>query len=69
MKKATLILLATALTYTTATALPDSLKVDTTLNLSGVTVKGMRTINKVDRQVLLPTKAMKRSAGNGYELL
>lgn len=69
MKKATLILLATALTYTTATAQSDSLKVDTTLNLSGVTVKGMRSINKVDRQVLLPTKAMKRSAGNGYELL
>lgn len=68
-KNIPLMLLAASLACTTAAAQTDSLKVDTTLNLSGVTVKGTRTIQKVDRQVLLPTKAMKGAAGNGYELL
>lgn len=47
----------------------DSLSVDTTMTLSGVTVTGARIYSKVDRQVILPTKAMVRHSSDGYELL
>lgn len=61
--------LAATLTFVVANAQTDTLKVDTTYNLSGVTVNGMRVINKVDRQVLLPTSKMKKLSSNGYDLL
>lgn len=61
--------LAATLTFAVANAQTDTLKVDTTYNLSGVTVNGMRVINKVDRQVLLPTSKMKKLSSNGYDLL
>ena len=61
--------LAATLTFAVANAQTDTLKIDTTYNLSGVTVKGMRVINKVDRQVLLPTSKMKKLSSNGYDLL
>lgn len=52
-----------------AMAQNDSLKVDTTMSLSGVTVTGARIYNKVDRQVFMPTKAIVRSSTDGYDLL
>ncbi len=52
-----------------ATAQTDTLAVDTTLTLGEVTVNGMRTIQKVDRTLYLPTKKMARSSANGYDLL
>lgn len=61
--------LAATLTFAVANAQTDTLKIDTTYNLSGVTVNGMRVINKVDRQVLLPTSKMKKLSSNGYDLL
>ena len=54
---------------TAAAAQTDSLAVDTTLTLGEVTVNGMRTIQKVDRTLFLPTKKMARSSANGYDLL
>lgn len=70
MKASTLITaLVATLTGTTAHAQTDSLAVDTTLNLSGVTVRAARVINKVDRQLLIPSKAQVRSSANGYDLL
>ena len=53
----------------TASAQTDTLAVDTTLVLGEVTVNGMRTIQKVDRTLFLPTKKMARSSANGYDLL
>ena len=52
-----------------AAAQTDTLAVDTTLTLGEVTVNGMRTIQKVDRTLFLPTKKMARSSANGYDLL
>ncbi len=53
----------------TASAQTDTLAVDTTLVLGEVTVNGMRTIQKVDRTLFLPTRKMARSSANGYDLL
>lgn len=47
-----------ACTAGTAAAQTDSLEVDTTLTLGEITVKGMRVIKKVDRQLIIPTKEM-----------
>lgn len=52
----------------------DSTKTDTTdiaktAELGEVTVNGVRVINKVDRQLLIPTKNMVNAASDGYELL
>ena len=60
---------AAALIGTAAHAQTDSIEVDTTYTLGEVTVNGMRVINKVDRQVLLPTSTMKKHSSNGYDLL
>jgi len=51
------------------TAQTDTLKVDTTLQLGSVTVTGARIINKVDRQVVFPTKAIVKHSADGYDLL
>lgn len=60
---------AAALIGAAAHAQTDSIEVDTTYTLGEVTVNGMRVINKVDRQVLLPTSTMKKHSSNGYDLL
>lgn len=60
---------AAALIGVAAHAQTDSIEVDTTYTLGEVTVNGMRVINKVDRQVLLPTSTMKKHSSNGYDLL
>lgn len=60
---------AAALIGAAANAQTDSIEVDTTYTLGEVTVNGMRVINKVDRQVLLPTSTMKKHSSNGYDLL
>ncbi len=60
---------AAALIGAAAYAQTDSIEVDTTYTLGEVTVNGMRVINKVDRQVLLPTSTMKKHSSNGYDLL
>lgn len=60
---------AAAMIGTAANAQTDSIEVDTTYTLGEVTVNGMRVINKVDRQVLLPTSTMKKHSSNGYDLL
>lgn len=57
-----------------AMAQTDSTKIDTTgisrtMTLGEVTVNGMRVINKIDRQLLIPTKEMVKSSSNGYDLL
>lgn len=68
--KSKLCLILAALTLCgAATAQTDTLAVDTTLTLGEVTVNGMRTIQKVDRTLFLPTKKMARSSANGYDLL
>lgn len=64
----------TACTATSAMAQADSTKTDTTAiaktaELGEVTVNGVRVINKVDRQLLIPTKNMVKASSNGYELL
>lgn len=64
----------TACTATAAMAQADSTKTDTTdiaktAELGEVTVNGVRVINKVDRQLLIPTKNMVKAATDGYELL
>ena len=58
-----------ACTAGTAAAQTDSLEVDTTLTLGEITVKGMRVIKKVDRQLIIPTKEMVKASSNGFELL
>lgn len=60
---------AAAMIGAAANAQTDSIEVDTTYTLGEVTVNGMRVINKVDRQVLLPTSTMKKHSSNGYDLL
>lgn len=60
---------AAALIGAAAHAQTDLIEVDTTYTLGEVTVNGMRVINKVDRQVLLPTSTMKKHSSNGYDLL
>lgn len=60
---------AAAMIGDAANAQTDSIEVDTTYTLGEVTVNGMRVINKVDRQVLLPTSTMKKHSSNGYDLL
>lgn len=60
---------AAALIGAAAHAQTDSIEVDTTYTLGEVTVNGMRVINKVDLQVLLPTSTMKKHSSNGYDLL
>ena len=69
MKNKLLTTLAAMTFCATAAAQTDSLAVDTTLTLGEVTVNGMRTIQKVDRTLFLPTKKMARSSANGYDLL
>lgn len=69
MKNKLLATLAAMTFCATAAAQTDSLAVDTTLTLGEVTVNGMRTIQKVDRTLFLPTKKMARSSANGYDLL
>lgn len=69
MKNKLLATLATMTFCATAAAQTDSLAVDTTLTLGEVTVNGMRTIQKADRTLFLPTKKMARSSANGYDLL
>ena len=69
MKNKLLATLAAMTLCTAAAAQTDSLAVDTTLTLGEVTVNGMRTIQKVDRTLFLPTKKMARSSANGYDLL
>lgn len=69
MKNKLLTTLAAITFCATAAAQTDSLAVDTTLTLGEVTVNGMRTIQKVDRTLFLPTKKMARSSANGYDLL
>ncbi len=39
------------------------------VSLKGVTVTGAKVIQKVDRQLIIPTKAMVNSSADGYELL
>lgn len=56
-----LTMLAASMASISMYAQTDSLKVDTTYTLGEVTVRGMRVINKVDRQILLPTSAMKNT--------
>lgn len=68
--KSKLCLILAALAFCgAAAAQTDTLAVDTTLTLGEVTVNGMRTIQKVDRTLFLPTKKMARSSANGYDLL
>lgn len=55
---------AAAMIGAAANAQTDSIEVDTTYTLGEVTVNGMRVINKVDRQVLLPTSTMKKHSSN-----
>lgn len=50
-------------------AVSDSLKTDTVFNLKEVTVSGARIIQKVDRQVILPTQTIVKHSTNGYDLL
>ena len=69
MKNKLLTTLAAMTLCTAAAAQTDTLAVDTTLTLGEVTVNGMRTIQKVDRTLFLPTKKMARSSANGYDLL
>lgn len=69
MKNKLLTTLAAMTFCATAAAQTDSLAIDTTLTLGEVTVNGMRTIQKVDRTLFLPTKKMARSSANGYDLL
>ena len=69
MKNKLLTTLAAMAFCATASAQTDTLAVDTTLVLGEVTVNGMRTIQKVDRTLFLPTKKMARSSANGYDLL
>lgn len=70
MRKHALILIITAATTcATATAQTDTLQVDTTYNLGGITVKTNRKIQKADRQLFIPSKQAIRSSSNGYELL
>lgn len=69
MKNKLLATLAAMTFCATAAAQTDSLAVDTTLTLGEVTVNGMRTIQKADRTLFLPTKKMARSSANGYDLL
>ena len=69
MKNKLLTTLAAITFCATAAAQTDSLAVDTTLTLGEVTVNGMRTIQKADRTLFLPTKKMARSSANGYDLL
>lgn len=64
-----LTVLAASMASISMYAQTDSLKVDTTYTLGEVTVRGMRVINKVDRQILLPTSAMKKHSSDGYDLL
>ncbi len=52
-----------------AKAVSDSLKTDTVFNLKEVTVSGARIIQKVDRQVILPTQTIVKHSTNGYDLL
>lgn len=47
----------------------DTLAVDTTLNLEGVTVTGARIINRADRKLVTPIRAQVRNSNNGYDLL
>lgn len=69
MRNIILILSLMACTAGTAAAQTDSLEVDTTLTLGEITVKGMRVIKKVDRQLIIPTKEMVKASSNGFELL
>ena len=69
MKNKLLTTLAAMTFCATAAAQTDSLAIDTTLTLGEVTVNGMRTIQKADRTLFLPTKKMARSSANGYDLL
>lgn len=70
MKTQTIIaVFAAAMIGAAAHAQTDSIEVDTTYTLGEVTVNGMRVINKVDRQVILPTSTMKKHSSNGYDLL
>lgn len=64
-----IVVFAAAMIGAAANAQTDSIEVDTTYTLGEVTVNGMRVINKVDRQVLLPTSTMKKHSSNGYDLL
>lgn len=74
MKNITLIIALMACTATSAMTQADSTKTDTTdiaktAELGEVTVNGVRVINKVDRQILIPTKNMVKAATDGYDLL
>lgn len=67
----TLIIALMACTATAAMAQADSTRIDTTdiaktAELGEVVVNRMRVTNKVDRQLLIPTKSMVKAAADGY---
>lgn len=74
MRNRSLTIALMACTATAATAQADSARTDTTdiaktAELGEVTEKGMRVINKVDRQLTIPTKSMVKAAADGYKPL
>lgn len=69
MKSRNALLLSLSFAPLMSMAQSDSTTIDTTMILKEVRVTGARVINKVDRQLIMPTKAMVRNSSNGYDLL
>ncbi len=69
MRKAIILMSVLAAVYTSLPAQTDSLALDTTLILNEITVNGVRIINKVDRQIYIPSKTIVKHSSNGYDLL